>query len=67
MFTYCEFCGLLVEPGKDSTWKEVSGFVGGPHKDGMCLRTDTGKYAHDSCVQKAKSGQASDQEELRLE
>lgn len=64
---HCVFCDEPVLPHDESTWKEVTGFVGGQHKDGMCLRQDTGCFAHDSCIQKAKAGQAPDQEELVLE
>ena len=57
-------CGLPVNPFDEGVWKEVVGFVGGPHKDGMCLRTDTGKFAHNSCIQKAKMGQTPDQPDI---
>jgi hypothetical protein len=48
-------------PHDEKTWKQVVGWVGGPRKDSMRLRTDTGKYAHDHCVAKLQSGQAVDQ------
>ena len=57
-------CGNPVNPHDLSTWKEVSGFVGGPKKDSMRLRADTGRYAHDACVQKVQEGQAVDQPSL---
>ena len=57
-------CGKPVNPHDISTWKEVTGFVGGPKKDSQRLRTDTGRYAHDYCVRKASAGQAPDQPTL---
>lgn len=59
-------CGNPVSPHDESTWKEVTGFVGGPGKDSMRLRTDTGRYAHQHCVAKAQQGQAPDQPEMEL-
>jgi hypothetical protein len=57
-------CGKPLNPHDLGVWKEVTGFVGGPKKDSMALRTDTGRFAHDSCVHKAKQGQAPDQPSL---
>lgn len=57
-------CGNPVNPHDESTWKEVVGFVGGPRKDSMRLRSDTGRFAHNSCVAKAQAGAAPDQEGL---
>lgn len=57
-------CGKPVNPHDVGTWKEVRGFVGGPKKDSMRLREDTGRYAHDACVQKMQEGQAVDQPSL---
>lgn len=57
-------CGKPVNPYDISTWKEVAGFVGGPRKDSMRLRTDTGRFAHHSCVAALKEGQAVDQASL---
>lgn len=54
-------CGKPVNPYDNGVWKEVTGFVGGPKKDSMRLRTDTGRFAHDACVHKASMGQAPDQ------
>ena len=54
-------CGKPVNPHDLGVWKEVTGFVGGPKKDSMRLRIDTGRFAHDACVQKANMGQAPDQ------
>jgi hypothetical protein len=52
----CAFCGGPCNPYDQQTWKQVVGWVGGPRKDSMRLRGDTGQYAHDSCVQKAQAG-----------
>lgn len=60
----CVFCGGPVNPHDMSAWKEVTGFVGGPRKDSMRLRKDTGRFAHDSCVHKVNSGQSPDQPEI---
>lgn len=54
-------CGNPVNPFDASAWKEVRGFVGGPKKDSMRLREDTGNYAHNACVAKVMEGQSIDQ------
>lgn len=60
----CFFCTGPVNPHNPQVWKQVTGWVSGPRKDGMTLREDTGKHAHDHCVQKAKEGQSADQPDL---
>ena len=50
-------CGNPLNPHDLGVWKEVTGFVGGPKKDSMRLREDTGRHAHDACVQRAQEGQ----------
>lgn len=62
--TRCALCYKPVLPHDKDTWKQVIGWVGGPRKDSMRLREDTGSYAHDSCVAKIQSGQALDQESM---
>lgn len=57
-------CGRDINPYDISTWKEVTGFVGGPKKDSMVLRSDTGRYACSPCIHREKAGQAPDQESL---
>ena len=57
-------CGRPLNPHDIGVWKEVTGFVGGPKKDSMVLRTDTGRYAHNACVEKAKAGAAADQQDM---
>lgn len=57
-------CKKVVDHDDPTVWKEVKGFVGGPRKDSMRLREDTGKFAHADCVQKAQMGQAPDQPEM---
>lgn len=54
----CPLCGERVDRWSVDTWKEVKGFVGGPKKDHMRLRADTGVYAHDACVKRLSQGQA---------
>lgn len=54
-------CGQPVNPHDSGTWKEVTGFVGGPKSDSMRLRSDTGRYAHNACVAKLMEGQVIDQ------
>jgi hypothetical protein len=61
---HCPFCSEVVNKHDPSTWKAVTGWVGGPKKDSMRLRKDTGYYAHDRCVQRLQSGQAADQPDL---
>lgn len=48
----------------DETAKEVVGWVGGPKKDSMRLRKDTGEVAHESCVQLVAAGQDPTQPDL---
>lgn len=48
----------------DDTAKEVVGWVGGPKKDSMRLRRDTGAVAHESCVQIVAAGQDPTQPDL---
>ena len=64
MTTQCKLCGKDINPHDAASWKEVTGFVGGPKKDSMVLRTDTGKFACTPCIHKAKVGQAPEQTSL---
>jgi hypothetical protein len=64
MTVQCKLCGTDINPHDVSSWKEVTGFVGGPKKDSMVLRRDTGAYVCTPCIHKAKDGQAPDQESL---
>jgi hypothetical protein len=64
MSEICVFCKGPVNPFDQSTWTRVIGWVHGPRKDSMTLRENTGEYAHDHCVEKAKSGQPIDQPDL---
>lgn len=57
----CALCGEPVDPHHPEVWKEVRGWVGGPRKDSMRLREDTGRHAHNHCVAKLQVGQAIDQ------
>jgi hypothetical protein len=59
--TQCKLCGKDINPHDTASWKEVTGFVGGPKKDSMVLRTDTGQFACTPCIHKAREGQAPDQ------
>lgn len=58
-------CSLCFKPINSSNnqdlWKEVKGWVGGPKKDSMRMREDTGRFAHNYCVEKIQSGQTPDQ------
>jgi hypothetical protein len=60
----CGLCGNPVDKNDPTTWKQVKGWVGGPRKDSMRLREDTGYYAHNDCVAKLQAGQAIDQESM---
>lgn len=53
----CALCDRDIDLNDHTNWKEVRGFVGGPKKDSMALREDTGNVAHDNCVKAAKAGQ----------
>lgn len=64
MTVNCFFCNGPVNPHDLGTWKQVAGWVGGPRKDSMTMREDTGVYAHDKCVHKAQAGQSADQPDL---
>lgn len=64
MTTNCKLCGKDINPHDSSSWKEITGFVGGPKKDSMVLRTDTGNFACAPCIHKAKVGQAPEQDSL---
>lgn len=60
----CALCQGPVNPHDLGTWKQVIGWVHGPRKDSMTLRQDTGLYAHEACIQKARAGQPQDQPDL---
>jgi hypothetical protein len=60
----CSLCSQPVDRYSPDAWKQVKGWVGGPRKDSMRLREDTGYYAHQECVLKLSSGQAVDQDTL---
>lgn len=60
----CVFCQGPLNPHDLGIWKQVVGWVGGPRKDSMTLRQDTGLYAHDGCIQKSKDGQTADQPDI---
>lgn len=64
MTIQCNFCSKDINPHDLGVWKQVTGWVGGPRKDSMTLRYDTGKYACTQCVEKLKAGQAFDQPDL---
>ena len=57
----CSLCFKGIRSNDQTLWKEVRGWVGGPKKDSMRLREDTGKYAHDECVRLLQEGQTPDQ------
>lgn len=61
---FCKLCYNPVDRDDETLWKQVIGWVGGPKKDSMRLREDTGAYAHDECVAKIQAGQAPDQESM---
>lgn len=60
----CAMCDGPLNPYDKQTWKEVVGWVGGPRKDSMKDRKNTGRYAHNHCILKVTSGQAIDQPEM---
>lgn len=67
MTVNCVICKKPINPHDISSWKEVTGFVGGPKKDSMVLRRDTGYHACTPCINKEKQGQAPDQVSLFTE
>lgn len=60
----CLLCKKDINKDDPNTWKQVLGWVGGPRKDSMRLRSNTGGLAHDVCVEKVQRGQAVDQPNL---
>lgn len=52
----CKLCHEPVDRHSPDAWKEVTGWVGGPRKDSMRAREDTGNYAHDKCVAALSDG-----------
>jgi hypothetical protein len=69
MTQFCCICDVRVSEHSDNTWKEVRGFVGGPHKDSMTARSNTGRFAHEQCVRKLSkrfSQPSPDQQELEF-
>lgn len=60
----CLLCKKDINKDDPNTWKQVLGWVGGPRKDSMRLRSNTGGLAHDVCVEKMQRGQAVDQPDI---
>ena len=60
----CGLCQQWVSADETAFWKEVTGWVGGPKKDSMRLRQDTGRIAHNECVRRMSEGQAPDQPDM---
>lgn len=60
----CTFCGHRADSDDPSTYHQVVSWVHGPKLDGPVLREQTGKIAHEVCVQHQIAGQAPDQPEL---
>lgn len=58
----CAICERPIET--EDFYKEVKGWVGGPKKDSMRLREDTGRVAHADCVSILASGQDPTQPDL---
>ena len=52
----CALCGEGIDKNDPDNWKQVTGWVGGPRKDSMRLRMDTGRLAHADCVAKMQEG-----------
>lgn len=60
----CALCFCSINKDDPTVWKEVHGFVGGPKKDSMRLRKDTGHYAHNDCVIREQRGQSATQPDM---
>lgn len=62
----CSFCYQPCNIDEVETYREVASWVSGPKLDGPKLRHQTGRIAHQACVDRAVAGQAPDQPELEL-
>lgn len=61
----CAICDQDISLRPDvEVYKEVKGWVGGPKKDSMRLREDTGRVAHADCVAIMAIGQDPTQPDL---
>lgn len=60
----CYFCNGPVNPYDQSTHKQITAWVHGKKAHGATLKEETGRYAHEACIFKAKAGQPAEQEEL---
>ena len=61
----CPFCSNPVgREDPDGFYREVTSWVTGPKLQSPVLRTQTGRVAHDHCIQKQIDGQAADQPDL---
>jgi hypothetical protein len=63
----CMYCGAEVNPDGKDTYSEVTGFThprsgGGPNS--IALRTTTGRYSCNTCVERLKSGVSPNQGSL---
>lgn len=60
----CAFCNRAVDPDDPTNYRQVTSWVHGPKMDGPVLREQTGRVAHELCVQKVKDGIAPETEPL---
>lgn len=60
----CAFCEKQVDLDNTDNYREVTSWVTGPKLDGPVLREQTGRVAHQKCVDNLVHGQAPDQPEL---
>jgi hypothetical protein len=60
----CEFCGDPVDMDDPDVQRQVTSWVHGPKLDSPVLREQTGKVAHNECVQMVVNGVAPGTEPL---
>ena len=60
----CTFCPEVVDTDDDANYVEVTSWVNGPKLDGPKLRTQSGRVAHQRCIDNLVRGQSVDQPDL---
>lgn len=60
----CAFCPEQVDTDDEANYVEVTSWVNGPKLDGPKLRQQTGRVAHQRCIDNMVHGQAPDQPDL---
>lgn len=63
----CPFCTQPVSEHDESTWQQVTVWVGGPKKNGATLAGKPVAFAHDACIRRARSGNNPDTDEINFD